>query len=231
MNLEDMIKWTNQGIFQCRYQDQKFAHGGSADITAKFIEHLARQVWAKTVLEIGVAEGFTSLHLVSAMNAHGRVTGVDVKDWRVDAFKELEKHGAYKFVLGRSPEILSELPEPHYDFVFIDGDHNPGTVLQELTALGPCIDHRSILALHDVDEKTGLLPMFMDLVNGSRWHGVLLPPCMGLLRLKYEQSSITKTLAGRAAASTDSSNATASLGPGNGSGKVGAVNSFGFGVF
>ncbi len=121
--------------------------------TSELIESLATMVDAKSLLEIGVYSGFTSLHMLRAIigKPGAKLTCVDARpahDKEFFADPRFSDH--YQFVEGWTPQILYTLKPQKFDFVFIDSDHSVEHCIKEREALVEITDPGCIWIFHDV---------------------------------------------------------------------------------
>ena len=99
-------------------------HVPSADReVARFVEITARGVKAQRALEIGMAIGYTTIHLARAVGAEGLVVTIDPNDEMIHAAEGfLMRAGLRERVRierGQALEVMPRLSET-YDLVFID---------------------------------------------------------------------------------------------------------------
>ena len=113
----------------------------------QYIGSLINMIQAKTVLEIGVFEGETSIKMIDALKTGGYYAGLDINDYRKH---KLEKPGvAVDFKLGESIGLLKGFPANHFDFIFVDGDHSWENILPEFKEVERVLASGGILAYHD----------------------------------------------------------------------------------
>ncbi|NBO99157.1 MAG: class I SAM-dependent methyltransferase [Proteobacteria bacterium] len=114
---------------------------------------LACSLRAKSVLELGVRHGFTTLPLLAAMCiTDGHLTSVDLDqpkvlhpEWELKDFML----GRWTFVQSDSLKFLSTA-QPRYDLVYIDDWHGSEHVYKELKLISQYTDNRSLIVLHDL---------------------------------------------------------------------------------
>jgi len=121
--------------------------------TSELIAALATMVDAKSLLEIGVYSGFTSLHMLRAIVGKPgvKLTCVDARpahDKEFFANPLWQDH--YQFVEGWTPDILRTLKPNNYDFVFIDSDHSIEHSVKERDALLEITKPGCVWLFHDV---------------------------------------------------------------------------------
>jgi predicted O-methyltransferase YrrM len=90
---------------------------------ALFVEITARAINARHCLEIGMAIGYTTIHLARAVGEDGEVVTIDPSDEMIDAAEGyLTRAGLRNRVRierGKALDILPQMKEP-FDLVFID---------------------------------------------------------------------------------------------------------------
>jgi predicted O-methyltransferase YrrM len=123
-------------------------HGWNSEAdVCEFIGSLIKMQGAKTVLEIGVFEGETSVKMIEALPIGGYYAGIDINDHRKH---KLERGGvAVDFILGQSIPVMKSMPANHFDFIFVDGDHSWANILPEFKELERIIAKGGIIAYHD----------------------------------------------------------------------------------
>ena len=113
----------------------------------EFIGALIKMIGAKTVLEVGVFEGETAVKMIEALPQGGYYAGIDINDHRNH---KLERGGvATDFILGESINVMKGMPEKHFDFIFVDGDHSWQNILPEFKEVERVIAKGGIIAYHD----------------------------------------------------------------------------------
>ena len=113
----------------------------------EFIGSLIKMTQAKTVLEVGVFEGETAIKMIEALPIGGYYAGIDINDYLKH---KLARNGvAVDFILGESIEKMKQMPEKHFDFIFIDGDHSWENILPEFKEVERVIAQGGIIAYHD----------------------------------------------------------------------------------
>ena len=109
-----------------RLRDQVDDHWQIPADEAKLLAHLALAVGARSVLEVGVSYGFSTLHLASAVrHTGGHIHAVDVSPRKIErATAHLTEAGLIDHVtlhLGDAREVIGGLaPDAPFDFVFLD---------------------------------------------------------------------------------------------------------------
>ena len=123
-------------------------HGWNSEPdVCQFIGSLINMTGAKAVLEIGVFEGETSIKMIEALPVGSYYVGIDINDYRKH---KLGKPGvAVDFILGESIKVLANMPENHFDFIFVDGDHSWENILPEFKEIERVIRPGGVIAYHD----------------------------------------------------------------------------------
>lgn len=138
---------------------------------------------AKTVVEIGVNKGLTTLALCEAAHrTRGHVYGIDM--WGThglynqfkqsgdyeDTTKRLKKAGFANFTLLRKnsfdpdfPSFLKESTGGKIDLAFIDGDHSYKGCLNDFKAVYPLLSDTGIVVFHDTQRIDGCREFMLDL--------------------------------------------------------------------
>jgi predicted O-methyltransferase YrrM len=123
-------------------------HDWNSEIdVCQFIGSLIKMNGYKNVLEIGVFEGETSVKMIEALPIGGKYTGIDINDYRKLDFNKAGK--GWNFILGESIKVLANMPEHHFDFIFVDGDHSWENILPEFKEIERVIKPGGVIAYHD----------------------------------------------------------------------------------
>jgi predicted O-methyltransferase YrrM len=168
------------------------------------VYYLVRHLRPRSVLEIGTHLGASTVHIAAALretqrgeaHANHRVTTVDIKDVNDQATTPWLQYGGgcspaemahslglsaqISFVTGGSLEYLASCEE-RYDFIFLDGDHAPSAVYQELPAALNVLQSDGVILLHDY--FPGLKPLWSD-------GAVIQGPWLAVERLRSEGAKI-----------------------------------------
>lgn len=118
------------GLNKLRVSDQcaklrKYAHERevptASDETLNFLLTLALAKNAKNILEVGCAEGITSLALLDTCES-AHLTAIERDERFICSFKEnLNAHvGRYTLLSGDAADICLTLADEAYDFIFLD---------------------------------------------------------------------------------------------------------------
>ena len=123
-------------------------HGWNSEPdVCQFIGSLIKMNGYKNILEIGVFEGETSVKMIEALPIGGKYTGIDINDYRKIDFNKAGK--GWNFILGESIKVLANMPEHHFDFIFVDGDHSWDNILPEFKEIERVIKPGGVIAYHD----------------------------------------------------------------------------------
>jgi predicted O-methyltransferase YrrM len=119
------------------------------------------------MLELGVYEGASLAFLaVEAANSHKKIAihGVDKFDWPAGVFDRVKRWIAREH-LGElvtlhkafTHEAAKDFPDRSLDFVFVDADHDSGSVYRDLVSYWPKLKPGGWMAGHDwCDEFPGV---------------------------------------------------------------------------
>jgi len=143
--------------------DESLAHGlqsGISDDKGLLIGRAITKYRSKCALEIGFANGFSSLFILDALDQKGGGTLLSLdpfqmSDWegrgveRVNAAKFLSKH---EFLERSAWEALPELIEAgrQFDFCLIDGSHSFDNAFIDFYLVDKLLDKGALLAFDDV---------------------------------------------------------------------------------
>ncbi len=152
----------------------------------------------RSVLEIGTHIGASTLHLASALVrlGAGRLTTVDVLDvnaddgpWRLVGVPERPAILAARVNCDEPIEFITSPALAYlrhtdriFDFIFLDGDHAPGAVYQEVAAATRVLASGGTLLLHDF--YPDVRPLFPD-------GNVVAGPFRALERITRENPTVT----------------------------------------
>jgi hypothetical protein len=128
------------------------------------VQPLLQAVEARTIVEVGVAEGHTTAKLVAYAERHdGVVHGIDPTP-RQGAIELDERSDRLVLHVEQSLTALPQIED--VDAVLIDGDHNWYTVINELRLLAGLGEERGrefpLTLLHDVDWPYGRRDHYYD---------------------------------------------------------------------
>ena len=96
-----------------------------SETNGKFLHFLVGLTKAKDILEVGMANGYSTIHLADAVeNNNGHVTTIDVSTpsiaWAKKNFKEADVEHLITLHEGLAEDILPTLHGNLYDMIFID---------------------------------------------------------------------------------------------------------------
>lgn len=119
-----------------------------------FLASLVRLTKARSILEVGVFEGCTSVDMIEALPKGGLYVGIDIKDYITpennNRIKEAEKRGVVvDMFIANSHTKMANLPKNHFDIIFIDGNHEHSHVLAEFKLAEALVTQNGIIAFHD----------------------------------------------------------------------------------
>ena len=119
--------------------------------TCKLVAQLAKNQGARTILEIGVFHGETSRLLIDALPVGGHYVGLDIEEYRQGETlaKFNDKTKICDFVLMNSLDFLPGIKDEYFDFIFVDGNHEPDHVMKEFKLLESKLAPNGILVYHD----------------------------------------------------------------------------------
>lgn len=168
------------------------------------VYYLVRHLRPRSVLEIGTHLGASTVHIAAALRetqrdeaqTNHRVTTVDIKDVNDGATTPWLRYGSRRspaemarrlglsaqisFVTRGSLEYLASCEE-RYDFIFLDGDHAPRAVYQELPAALSVLHDDGVILLHDY--FPALKPLWSE-------GAVIQGPWLAVERLRSEGAKI-----------------------------------------
>jgi predicted O-methyltransferase YrrM len=102
----------------------------------------------KNILEIGIGwDGYSSAIWIENTNA--QITCIDKQDWgNKGKFYSDVWSSRYKFVTGRSEEVLPTLTDK-YDLIYIDGDHAYEGCKRDIINSIPLLEEGGVIVLDD----------------------------------------------------------------------------------
>lgn len=159
------------------YRRPKWGRGMITRDDARFLHDLVVRLRPNVAIEIGVASGCSSVHILAAMATYRRRAAGDVWLHACDVaercyFDESKRTGAavselapelgahYRFIVGDVLLARQMLPGLHASFAFIDANHLHPWAAADLLGLLPALAPGAWVALHDIR-----LPM----IDRSRW--------------------------------------------------------------
>ena len=172
-------------------------------VDRRAIWYLVRRLRPRSVLEVGTHIGGSTAHIAMALKGGGTaatpgrlvtVDAVDVNDataqrWRRfgsamsprEMLERLGCAGRVEFVVSRSLDYLAGRADAEFDFVFLDGSHQPHIVYQEIAMALKALRPGGYLLMHDY--FPGLKPL--------RGHSeVIAGPYRAVARLRREGNGV-----------------------------------------
>ena len=179
---------------------------GDSDAHLLTLYGIALSLKAKTILELGVRGGSTTLPLLmAAKQTGGRVVSVDIEPTSFEPPEDLKAH--WQFVQMDALEYLEGLyKDVPIDMVYVDDWHSYAHVKAELAELDKLVSPASVICLHDLMYGNHQPRYHTDLTSGAGaqwadggpyravaelpaqfWEFSTIPSCNGLtiLRKKY----------------------------------------------
>ena len=141
---------------------QEISIRGNRRITTNDLDLLdksAREIGAKTIVEIGSMDGGSSMVLgFVAKDNGGTLTCIEPHPkgkWFAN-MKELDLESNVTLIQSASPWLdWSKIPAP-IDFLFIDGDHRCSRAICDYVAFGRLVRAGGRIAFHDIDGGKGV---------------------------------------------------------------------------
>lgn len=142
---------------------------------AEFIAALIKMSKYRTVLEIGVFKGETSIKIIEALPNAGQYVGIDIGDYRNQEAEEAMKQGgkSIEFIVNDSLSELPKLPKAHFDLIFVDGNHTWDYILKEFKIVENLVARGGIILYHDsikIDDVAKLVKYS----TGYKYHATTL---------------------------------------------------------
>lgn len=118
-----------------------------AEMIAAFIQ----MTGVKSVLEVGVFRGTTSIIMIDVLPNDGTYFGIDIEDHRPESVKKYFKANKANLIVKNSHEALQELAAKgsKFDLIFIDGLHEFYHALQDFKLSELLINNGGYILLHD----------------------------------------------------------------------------------
>ena len=122
----------NQGLLNFLKELKKYGIDNNipnvTEVGGRFLNMLIKMTQAKQVLEIGCANGYSTIWLAEAVRQNGgKISAIDFSKPTFEAAKKnLAKAGLSDYVnfyFGNALEVILDIEEPkQFDFVFVDGE-------------------------------------------------------------------------------------------------------------
>lgn len=133
----------------------------------KNVYAIAEKAEAKNGLEIGLMWG-ESAHAFLSANPEATLISVDLKDDAVRAgWLGTEFPGRFTYRQGRSPETVEAI-EGKFDWIYIDGDHEYGSVKADIAACLPKLKRRGLLVFDDYGVFEGVTNAVDELLAANK---------------------------------------------------------------
>ena len=123
-----------------------------------FLSSLAEDYSCTNIAEVGTAEGLQFYSFAESLSStKGKVWSCDVRDARNTAYSDRFPQTCH-FVRGTSKTLSSELKkqEAKIDMFFIDGGHNKGDVVKDISNLKEFQSESPIWVFDDYDTRFGI---------------------------------------------------------------------------
>jgi predicted O-methyltransferase YrrM len=141
------------------------------DIEGRILYALVRHFKPRHVLEIGMAQGCGTTHILRALekNGVGKLTSIDIDPQAGSGIPDELRH-LHTFIVGDSRS--AEFPKNEVDFVFEDGDHSYSVTLETLNRVLKEIAPR-VLVSHDLlshityGDEFGVFKVWMELFGNE----------------------------------------------------------------
>lgn len=146
-------------IHEAMMRDHPGCVNGTLPYYAPLIHFLIKASTGVNALEIGVAQGYTSYFMATAIhynnrrfNMNGKYIGIDIGD-KSEFFDEMRRRGLpVEFMHMDSLDAIPRIKDIEFDVIFQDGYHNTRHCLMELELLYPKLKGNGdgYLVMHDV---------------------------------------------------------------------------------
>lgn len=158
------LAWPHLSLLEEWQQGGSYKTGSTEPWTQQVVAALLAATWSQSVLELGCYTGTTSIWLCQTLQrmGGGTYTGVEIEYERQKA--TIERLSAlhlpdveWKVLNADSLSVLRTLPARSIDFAWVDDDHTPSHVADELELLcRPTLRESAVMApgglitMHDV---------------------------------------------------------------------------------
>jgi predicted O-methyltransferase YrrM len=121
---------------------------------AEFLASLIKMTKAKTFLEIGTFQGYTTVEIAKALPKDSYLVTIDIKDYITpDNNSELAKQSkqgkVIEFILEDSIYALPKLKDGHFDVILIDSMHTFEHVIKEFKQCERLLAKGGTICMHD----------------------------------------------------------------------------------
>jgi predicted O-methyltransferase YrrM len=135
-------------------------HAGVTAEDGVYIYELCRRVRARSTLEVGFAEGLSTLYFLAAAKADGAGPHVAIDPFEnsdyygigLQKVRETGMSADFRFLAEKSVSALPRLAAEgsHYDVIFIDGDHKYDSELADFVLADVLCPKGGYLLFHDI---------------------------------------------------------------------------------
>lgn len=121
---------------------------------AEFLASLIKMTKAKTFLEIGTFQGFTTVEIAKALPKDSLLVTIDIKDYvtpsnNAELIKQSKQGKVIDFVLEDSTYALPKLQDNHFDIILIDSMHTFEHVIKEFKQCERLLAKGGTICMHD----------------------------------------------------------------------------------
>lgn len=143
-----------------KFTEDWFSENNPEKVVRQFDEFLSEfKDKTSTFLEIGSFEGMSTIWMLENIltNKESRLFCIDAwAEWTGDAFvrfvENINKTGLkdkVNIIKGDSSKTLGWLPDSHFDFIYVDGNHDEKAVIQDAILSFRTLKHGGIMAFDD----------------------------------------------------------------------------------
>jgi len=141
------------------------------DENAKFLQNLISQNKLKSALEIGTANGYSTICLASVLQKNlGHITSIEFSiishNQAISNIKEAWLENVTTLIHGQALDIIPTLSDDSFDFVFIDGMKRRSKDFLELSR--PKIKKNWIIIIDDVIKFKHKMPSLYEYVGQNQ---------------------------------------------------------------
>ena len=164
MEIGQGIRWPSPLLKEAWDEGTLYPTGVTEPWTQQVVADLLVASGQSVVLELGTYLGFTTLWLALALDAaerDSRLLTVELDRSRCNAaYARLApiplKHVNVTFAQDEACHAINALPDASVGFAWVDDDHSPAHVDEELTLLRPKMREGGLITMHDVSGPLGL---------------------------------------------------------------------------
>ena len=143
-----------------KFTEDWFSENNPEKVVRQFDEFLSEfKDKPSTFLEIGSFEGMSTIWMLENIltNKESKLFCIDAwAEWTGDAFvrfvENINKTGLkdkVNIIKGDSSKTLGWLPDSHFDFIYVDGNHDEKAVIQDAILSFRTLKHGGIMAFDD----------------------------------------------------------------------------------